>query len=398
LKNSKGTVWYGLHFYPGVAEYREPGKEPYRVFLNENTIRSMDPTFAGRPVFVRHVDEVAIKVDDLKHEADGWVIESFFNAADGKHWAKFITVSEKADRAIKNGARLSNCYVPKNFAKGGMWNGLDYTKEVTGAEYEHLAIVDDPRYEESVILSPEQFKKYCEDKELELKRLANAKGNGSMKLNFFKRAKVENSTDLDGMMVVLPNSKKEVSLEQLITDADKAEAEKGKARLANAIDLVKVGDEEMTVKALLEERKAMNAKMEKLEAKDCMNDKMDGDDNEDDEEQEEEVEKEEHKKEKKNKKKNDDEFTSDGVKKAMTKNDDEYEGADEPAQITGTNKKNKKKNEADEEESADELEAKRKAKEKADRLRNARDRQPEEISRIDFSEDQVSRGKTRYGS
>ena len=31
-KNSKGKIFYGMHFYPGVAEYQEPGGEPYRVF------------------------------------------------------------------------------------------------------------------------------------------------------------------------------------------------------------------------------------------------------------------------------------------------------------------------------------------------------------------------------
>lgn len=221
IENSKGTIWYGMHFYPGVAEYAEPNKEPYRVFLNEDTIRKMDPTFAGRPVFIMHVDGVDSNIDVLKTEADGWVVESFYNQADGKHWCKFITVSDKADRAIRQqGMRLSNCYVPKTFASGGVWNGVSYAKEITGGEYEHLAIVPNPRYEESVILTPEQFKKYNEDKIVELKRLSNDRKDQGM-LKFFKREKVENTIDIEKMSVVLPKSGIEMTISEIVNELDR---------------------------------------------------------------------------------------------------------------------------------------------------------------------------------
>ena len=165
-ENSKGTIFYGMHFCPGVAEYSEPGKETYRIFLNEDTIRSMNPSFAGKPVFVDHVDEVDPNVDKLRSEADGWVIESFYNPADGKTWAKFIVVSDRGFRAIKNGFRLSNAYIPTSYGEAGMWNGVEYQKEILAGEYEHLAIVQNPRYEESVILTPENLKNITGTKSL----------------------------------------------------------------------------------------------------------------------------------------------------------------------------------------------------------------------------------------
>ena len=263
VENSQGKIWYGVHMYPGVAEYRESDREPYRVFLNENTIRRMDPTFAGRPVFVMHVDGVSTDLHSLRNEADGWVVESFFNEADGKHWVKFITVSEEAERAIKNGMRLSNCYIPKSFSNGGQWNGVDYQKEIVDGEYEHLAIVPNPRYEESVILNPEQFKKYNEDKKLELIRLANQKDEGKKSMwKFFERKKVENSVDIESMSVVLPKSKREIVISQLLNEADEAEVAKGQPRLVNASDLVVVDGEKVTVGELLE--KLANA------GKECM--------------------------------------------------------------------------------------------------------------------------------
>ena len=250
VENSQGKIFHGMHFYPGVAEYNPPKEKAYRVFVNENTIRQMSPTFAGKPIFVEHVDDVEENVDELRKEADGWVIESFFNEADGKHWAKFIIVSQKGEEAIRRGYRLSNAYFPKKLAGGGLWNGVSYQKEVTEAEYEHLAIVNNPRYEESVIMTPNEFKAYCETQKLELKRLANSKDKGEPKmkaLNFFKKTKVENSTDLENTVVTLPKSGKDMTIAQIVNDHDAILNMQG---YANGDHMVKVGEEEMSVNDL----------------------------------------------------------------------------------------------------------------------------------------------------
>lgn len=276
--NSKGTVWYGLHFYPGVAEYQEPGKDSYRVFLNEDTLRSMDPTFAGCPIFVDHVDGVDESIDEVRKEAEGWVLESFYNKADAKHWVKFVTVTERAARAIKNGMRLSNAYIPKSFSSGGNWNGVSFSREITGGEYEHLAIVKNPRYEESIIMTPEQFKKYNEAKEVELKRLSNSKEEGTKKmgLNFWSKKKVENSLDLESTGVTLPKSGKEMTIAELVEQADRIENMHG---YANMDHMVKVGEEEMNVGVMI--KKYMSACNELAELKKPKEEKEEGE--EDDE-------------------------------------------------------------------------------------------------------------------
>ena len=162
IKNAKEqpTIWYGRHMEPGVAEYAEPGKTAYRILVNEAAIREMDPSFAGKPVYVKHVDEV--NLDKIQHEADGYVIESFYNAADSSHWVKFIVVSDKGREAIRAGWKLSNAYIPKSFGPGGISKGVELQKEVIAGEYEHLALVPDPRYETSIVLTPSQFKEYNE--------------------------------------------------------------------------------------------------------------------------------------------------------------------------------------------------------------------------------------------
>ncbi len=298
LENSKGERFYGMHFYPGVAEYSEPGKDSYRVFLNEDTIRKMDSSFEGKPVYVHHVDGVTQKLDDLRGEVDGWVVRSFYNAADGKHWCEFLVVSEKGLKAIRGGMRLSNAYFQKSaIEKKGQWNGVSYAKEITNGEYEHLAIVPNPRYEESVVMTPDQFKKYNEDKHLELSRLTNShqEGESVMKLSIFKREKVENSVDLAATFVSLPKSKRELTIAQMAEELDYD----GKAPIANASHLVKVGEETHSVSDLValvaaqkEEIETLkNAKKNKEDDEECVENKEDEEDPMENEEDEDEKEK-----------------------------------------------------------------------------------------------------------
>lgn len=352
IKNSKGQIYYGMHFYPGVVQYDDPvKKESTRYFLNENTIRQMDPTFAGRPLFVRHVDEVEEDLNELRKEADGWVVESFFNAADGKHWAKFIVVSEKGQEAVRSGWKLSNAYIPKSKSHGGLWNGVPYVEEVTSGEYEHLAIVQNPRYEESIILTPDQFKAYNAEKEMELKRISNSKGENSM-FSFFKKEKVANEdTNIENMSVVLPNTKIEKTITQLINEADEHHAESQKPEhMANGEHCVMVGEHKMTVNELVKKHL------------DCVNDLDDL------------------------KKKHVDGEGED--KEGENKNDES------PSEVDPDKKEN--------EESEDEKEKKEKAKQNAKHFNDLRDAErraaPTQEVDVDLSYDQLARGQARYGS
>lgn len=365
IENSQGRIYYGMHFYPGVAEYQEPDGEAFRVYLNEQTLRKMDPTFAGRPIFVEHVDDVSTSIDKLREEADGWVIESFFNAADGKHWVKFIIVSERAERAIQQGMRLSNAYLPKTYSQGGLWNGVSYSREITDGEYEHLAIVSNPRYDESIILTPEQFKKYNNDKTIELQKIANSKngkGEEGMKLNFFKREKVENALDLEKTLVELPKSKKEMSISDLVAEMDKVMNMQG---YANGDHMVKVGEDEMTVNDLVKKHMSAIEEIEKAKMKHAEEgDALDNDDDEKD-------------------------TVEEGMKDVDGRGGDkslENEDKDESA-------------EDDKEEEDKKAMKKQNAREKAKALKNAGPSKANEIAtRIYTGFDGAAKGKARYGS
>lgn len=356
-------VFYGLHMVPGVAEYREPGREPCRILIEEEAIKNMDPTFQGRPVFVRHVDEV--NLENIQHEADGYVIESFYNEKDGKHWVKFIVVSDRGHEAIRNGWRLSNAYLPKEMTGGGLWHGVEYQKKITRGEYEHLAIVPNPRYDESVILTPDEFKSYNNEKELELKKLAN-EGDKPMKLNFFKKTKVENSTDLEGTTVVLPKSGLEKTISQLVNEADEMEQKKNEEKdsevMANMDHSVQVGDEKMKLNDLV--KKYSDCMNELAELKKSSADKAPDE-------------------EKDNASAAEDE---DAKKKALELAEHEEKEIKEKKE-SDLDKEEPKKNE-EEETKKNHFEA----------LKNAEKTAIVVAPKFEFNEDKVARGKARYGS
>ena len=129
----------------------------------------------GIAVAVIDVDHQTVDLEKLQEQADGYVIESFYLPEDGSHWAKIIIVSDKGHDAVGKGWAVSNAYVPDNFAGSGEWHNIPYDREITDAHYTHLAIVANPRYEEALIMTPEEFKQYKAGKKEQLNQLQNSK-------------------------------------------------------------------------------------------------------------------------------------------------------------------------------------------------------------------------------
>lgn len=261
--------YFGLHMTEGVAEYTVAGKAS-RLFIGENAIKKMNSTFEGRPVYVGHVQDE--DVVNLEKEADGYVVRSFFNKADGKNWVEFLVVSDAGHSAIAKGWKLSNAYSVNNSKPGGRWHNVEYEQEVTEGSYRHLAIVDNPRYEESVVFTPEQFQAYNDKKERELKQLQNSKEQEPMSgiLKFFKTKKEEVTNAADLADASLEIDGKEISVKDMIAaiknakDEDdkkeKAKDDKDNAKKMNMDDEVEVGDEKMSVKELVKKYQALNKK------------------------------------------------------------------------------------------------------------------------------------------
>lgn len=353
-------MYYGLHMAEGVCEYRPPGIDPFRVLILENTLKKMDRTFQGKPVYVGHVDK---EVAESWQNPDGYVIRSFFNKADGKHWVEFMVMTAKGQEHIEKGWKLSNAYLanPATYKGSGKWHAVDYAKEVMDAEYEHLAIVQAPRYEESIILTPEQFKKYNEDKEAQMELLANSVEKENKKqgaqgmLKFFKREKFENGADLESVMVELPKSKKEMTVADAITKLDNYFQN---GYHCNGDEIVKVGENTMSVKELVEKHNSMEEEMKKAQ-------------NEADKEKKENQE--------------------DPDKKENQEDPDKKENEEDPDKKENQEDPDKKENEDDKKEPvANSMEYYR--------MKNAHEAPAATPQKLEMSKDQVARGKSKYGS
>lgn len=351
--------YYALHFCEGVANYEGAGK---MLFISSDTAKKMDASFVGKPVFVGHQD---YSVADVERQADGWVVRSFYNPLDGKHWAEILITTDKGHEAIKKGWAVSNSYIVEKPGPGGVWHDVAYDQEVLEATYDHLGLVDNPRYTESIILTPDAFKKYNDEKQAELTKIANSKGDTTMSLfKIFNKTEVKDAAEMAKMAVLLPKSKVEMTLEKIINAMDEIESTKNDKKVANATDIVKVGETEMTVKDLIEKFQNMSEEAEKAK-------------NEKDKEE--------------NEKEEDDEDLKKELENESEEDEDKKENeADED--------KKKKENEKEEKAKKDNSSEKAKhAKElkEAHKVDNASD---DETPAFETSHAMVARGANRYGS
>jgi len=249
-------IFYCKHIAPGVCAYADE-----TILIGEEALKEMDKTFAGKPIYVNHQP---VNLENLQEEADGYVAESFYLPEDGCHWAKMIIVSDKGQEAVRKGWKVSNAYVPDEFGVGGEWHNIPYNREIMKGHYTHLALVDNPRYEEAEVMTPEQFKMYKEEKRAQLKELENTKGEGKTMFKLFKKAEVTNSDDLSKVMVELSDGSA-VSIGEMVNSVEeklKAEELKDACHNEDVLEkVVKVNGEDMKVSDLIKafEDKCSNA-------------------------------------------------------------------------------------------------------------------------------------------
>lgn len=251
-------ILYCRHIAQGVCGYNDE-----TIFIGEDTLKNMDSTFPGKPVYVEHQQ---VNLDKLQEQADGYVVESFYLPEDASHWAKIIVVSDKGHDAVSKGWAVSNAYMPDSFGSEGEWHNIPYNREITDAHYTHLAIVPNPRYEEAVIMTPEEFKQYKAGKKEQLNQLQNSKeGVKEQMFKLFTKKEVTNSEDISKAMVELSNGKT-VSIQEMINaceeDIKAKEAAKAKKNEEEELleKVVKVNGEDVKVSDLIKSYEAKKNK------------------------------------------------------------------------------------------------------------------------------------------
>lgn len=172
LKNEfpQSYRYFVRHIQSGLVAYGI-GEKKQMLNIPEETLMAMDKTFEGKPVYIKHVD--ASDAQERLDDTVGSVVKSFYNEADGWHWAE-ILVNEMGKKCFTDGWKVSNSHVPTRYGDGGVHNNVDYAKTLEASEYEHLAIVETPRYEGVLVFTPEEFANYNDGKKKEIESLKNS--------------------------------------------------------------------------------------------------------------------------------------------------------------------------------------------------------------------------------
>ncbi len=214
--NEHAQIYYARHMEPGLCGY-----ENEKILVEADAMKRMAPSFAGKPLFVGHQN---VPIKNIEDQADGYVTDCFYNELDGWLWSKILVTSNKGMKAVNNGWSVSNAYVPMAWGGGGSHHNVDYNRKIGEAEFTHLAIVPDPRYENAKIFSPEEYKRYNEAKRTEINELRNSKRKPMFK--FFKNEKKEVSVnEVDDDTIVELQNGKTITVGEMNKALEEAEAD-----------------------------------------------------------------------------------------------------------------------------------------------------------------------------
>lgn len=144
-----------LHITPGLVDYTD-GDRRETVLIKKPALDSMNRSFLGKPVFNFTHKVVDIKnafdftAEESEEHAVGVISDVGYDVESGYYWVDMMIWDEETQNNIENGYGVSNAYVPE-VGQGGVYNNVPYDEEVIGGEYDHMAIVEDPRYGDSRI-------------------------------------------------------------------------------------------------------------------------------------------------------------------------------------------------------------------------------------------------------
>lgn len=136
---------------PFKSRFLQPGLVKYDFgvcLLKKETIDKFINTFLENPVIIDHMDNID------STDVCGTITKVWFSADDGWFWCSGMLTSPKAIELIENGYNVSCQYRITDYADNDedkLHNANPYDKEILDGVFEHLAIVENPRYEDAFI-------------------------------------------------------------------------------------------------------------------------------------------------------------------------------------------------------------------------------------------------------
>lgn len=145
-EGGKGRQFKARFLVPGLVKY------DYGVCLltKENADKFING-FTGCPVVINHQTVTDKNVKDV---AVGDIFSVWFDEKDGYYWCNGILRDKEAIKLIDEGYSVSCQYLITEYSdntSGKLHNGNPYDKIIENGKPEHLAIVNNPRYEGAII-------------------------------------------------------------------------------------------------------------------------------------------------------------------------------------------------------------------------------------------------------
>lgn len=144
--NGKGRQFKARFLTPGLVKY------DYGVcLLTKQNADNFIQKFVGCPIIIGHQK---VTKENIKEIGRGNIFSVWFDDKDGEFWCNGIITGEDAINLINNGYTVSCQYEITEYTdntEGKLHNGNPYDKLILNGKPEHLAIVDNPRYESAII-------------------------------------------------------------------------------------------------------------------------------------------------------------------------------------------------------------------------------------------------------
>ena len=233
----------------GLCGYGDSGN----VYIKDSTMYEIMPKLLGISVIVTHQGQ----------EAVGEVVEVFQNPNDTDQWIGKLSVrTEEARSLLEDGWGVSTAYrITRDTGVSGKWNNIDYVTEVQDVDWLHVAIVENPRY---TIAKDGYFLNSKNDNVVYSQILKKEKERKFM-FNLFKTKKEKINLNEDEKIYVKLDDE-DIELKDLI-EMVKEKEEEEKKKYAEDDMIIELNGESITVKELIEKYNACGKKNEADEDK-----------------------------------------------------------------------------------------------------------------------------------
>lgn len=258
----------------GSCRFLEAGVVQYEnemVYISPENLMVVAEAHKGRPLIIDHQDLTAANAGKI---VVGYVLNIRKNDEDGWAWCDYVCNSAEAIELIKQGWNVSCAYFPSKSGPSGVWHNIPYDREILEATGDHIAIVQKPRYEKAKIIINSIPEIMSEEKTIieaiiETTKTAFAEGFESLK-NALKKNEDEKEEAKENKKMKNEDEKEEKKAKENEADETGKEEEKENKKKYNEADTITVGDDEVTVKELMDcykSSKKKNSEEEKEEPK-----------------------------------------------------------------------------------------------------------------------------------